>query len=100
MLDIAASADTLEDEQCSSVEATVTNIQRYCIHDGPGVRTTVFLKGCPLECRWCCNQENINAYPELGFVQSLCNACDACLESCPRQAIVVDPESGAISVDH
>lgn len=93
-------ADTLEEEECSNVEGTVTNIQRYCIHDGPGVRTTVFLKGCPLRCLWCCNPENLNTFPELGFIQNLCNACGICLESCPEGVITADPESGEISLDH
>ncbi|MEM3587928.1 MAG: 4Fe-4S cluster-binding domain-containing protein, partial [Candidatus Jordarchaeaceae archaeon] len=48
-------------------EGMVFNIQKYSIHDGPGIRTTVFLKGCPLRCEWCANPESINPYPEIFF---------------------------------
>lgn len=91
--------DSLKKEEGGNVEGMISNIQRYCIHDGPGVRTTVFLKGCPLQCLWCCNPESINSFPELGFVRVLCNACGMCLESCPEGAISSNSESGAISID-
>jgi pyruvate formate lyase activating enzyme len=87
------------DEECSRVEGMVTNIQRYCIHDGPGVRSTVFLKGCNLRCSWCCNPECHNVFSELGFIQVLCNACGICVESCPEGAISTAPESETISID-
>ena len=50
----------------------VLNIQRYCSHDGPGIRTTVFLKGCSLRCKWCSNPESIRPKPELAYNPSLC----------------------------
>ena len=49
----------------SDITGTVLNIQRYCSHDGPGIRTTVFLKGCSLRCKWCGNPESIRIKPEL-----------------------------------
>lgn len=52
----------------------VTNIQRFCLHDGPGIRTTVFLKGCTLHCPWCCNPENIAAQPQYYFQAKKCIA--------------------------
>ena len=52
--------------------ATVTNIQGYSIHDGPGIRTVVFLKGCPLRCKWCANPENLEAQIQIGFLSNLC----------------------------
>jgi len=61
----------------------VLNIQRYCSHDGPGIRTTVFLKGCSLRCKWCSNPESIHVKPELGYQASLCigeKECGACLK--------------------
>ncbi len=76
------------DEQDPS--AFVTNIQGYSVHDGPGIRTTVFLKGCPLACRWCANPECISPKPELGFLENLCLRCGACSESCPEGAISLD----------
>jgi pyruvate formate lyase activating enzyme len=51
----------------ADIKGTVLNIQRYCSHDGPGIRTTVFLKGCSLRCKWCGNPESIAFKPELSY---------------------------------
>ena len=59
-------------------------VQRFCIHDGPGIRTTVFFKGCPLRCRWCHNPECIRPEAELQFHADLCVGCGRCLSSCPN----------------
>lgn len=64
----------------------VTEIQRFCMHDGPGVRTTVFFKGCPLRCMWCHNPETQKAYKELLFYPSKCILCGACVDACPNKA--------------
>jgi pyruvate formate lyase activating enzyme len=61
----------------------VFDVQRYSLHDGPGIRTTVFLKGCPLRCTWCHNPESMNASPELRVFGSRCIGCEACREVCP-----------------
>lgn len=65
------------------VEGTVLNIQRYCSHDGPGTRTTVFLKGCSLRCKWCGNPESISKKPELSYDPKKCKgkACSICLKA-------------------
>lgn len=68
--------------------AMVTNIQGYSIHDGPGIRTVVFLKGCPLRCTWCANPENLTPEAEVGFMQRLCQGCGRCLKACPNGAIL------------
>ena len=65
----------------------VTNIQSYSIHDGPGIRTVVFLKGCGLECQWCSNPECISPHAELGFIKALCTKCGKCAEVCPNSAL-------------
>lgn len=67
-------------------QALVTHIQRFSLHDGPGIRTTVFLKGCPLRCPWCCNPECIPAGVELVHQKSLCPGaghCGLCIRACP-----------------
>ncbi|MGE4484806.1 MAG: glycyl-radical enzyme activating protein [Oscillospiraceae bacterium] len=64
----------------------VFDIQRFCIHDGPGIRTTVFMKGCPLRCRWCSNPESQNPGPEFMFSDERCIRCGACQRRCPLKA--------------
>ena len=75
-----------------SASALVENIQGYSIHDGPGIRTVVFLKGCPLRCRWCANPENLNDRIQVGFLSNLCQHCGRCAKACPRGAILPDPD--------
>lgn len=67
----------------------VTNIQRFSVNDGPGIRTTVFLKGCPLNCAWCHNQECINSYQEILHNTDKCVRCGACVDVCPEDAITL-----------
>jgi len=64
----------------------ICNIQRFSVHDGPGIRTTVFLKGCTLRCFWCHNPESIRPKPEVQFFPSRCIGCAACVEACPEGA--------------
>ncbi|MDI7277852.1 MAG: glycyl-radical enzyme activating protein [Anaerolineae bacterium] len=68
----------------SPMRGLITNVQRFSIHDGPGIRTTVFLKGCPLRCFWCHNPETWRPEPEVQFFPSRCIGCGACLERCPQ----------------
>jgi pyruvate formate lyase activating enzyme len=71
----------------TAVTGTIFDIRKYSVHDGPGIRTTVFLKGCPLECWWCHNPESQSLDPEPMLRPNLCIACGACLETCPEGAI-------------
>ena len=74
--------------------APVFNIQSYSIHDGPGIRVTVFLKGCPLRCRWCANPESNSPKPQLMFYAAKCVACGKCIEACPEKAILPGMKEG------
>jgi pyruvate formate lyase activating enzyme len=80
------------------VKGRVFDIRRYSIHDGPGIRTAVFLKGCSLRCLWCHNPESVDPGPELMHWPSRCSRCYACLSVCPVEAIAKDAE-GAIIID-
>jgi pyruvate-formate lyase-activating enzyme len=62
----------------------VFNIQRCSIHDGPGIRTTVFIKGCPLRCDWCHNPESLDGAPEVAISEGKCISCGACVDACPE----------------
>ena len=64
----------------------IFDIQRFSLHDGPGIRTTVFLKGCLLHCLWCHNPEAVSARPQLGYRADLCDHCLACVGVCPKAA--------------
>jgi pyruvate formate lyase activating enzyme len=76
-----------------TAQGVVFNIQSYSIHDGPGIRTVVFFKGCPLSCLWCSNPESQGARPELGILSGLCKSCGRCVEACPKGAISLLPGS-------
>lgn len=74
--------------------APVSAIQHFCLHDGPGVRSTVFFKGCPLRCAWCHNPESQRVTPELGFKEHLCIGCRRCVEVCGARSVpgLPDPD--------
>lgn len=74
------------------MEGIVFNIQRYSIDDGPGVRTTVFLKGCPLNCLWCSNPESWNPLPEVTWRYTSCKKCGTCVETCPLGLVTLDED--------
>lgn len=79
------------------MKALIENIQHYSLHDGPGIRTTVFFKGCPLRCRWCSNPTTQSMGRELLQKKAQCLGCGQCAAHCPRGAIL--PESGPPRID-
>lgn len=74
-------------------DGIIFNIQKYSIHDGPGIRTTIFLKGCPLRCKWCANPESINSVPEILLRKDNCDQCGKCLEVCDSYALSLIDDS-------
>jgi pyruvate formate lyase activating enzyme len=84
-------------ESPDDIKGIVFNIQRYSIQDGPGIRTTVFLKGCPLRCAWCSNPESQNPRPEIAHRDSLCTQCGRCVDVCEAQAISIGEKSISIN---
>lgn len=75
------------------MKGTVFQIQRFCVHDGPGIRTTVFFKGCPLQCRWCHNPEGQRSAAELAYREDRCLLCAACVQACPADVHCVDAQT-------
>lgn len=85
-------------ENEKKVQGTIFNIQRFSIHDGPGIRTLVFMKGCPLRCRWCSNPEGLSSGISVLSNTRLCIGCGFCSQSCQYDAIYIQPD-GRYQID-
>ncbi len=84
-------------EVSQELKAWIFDIQRYSINDGPGIRTTVFFKGCPLRCLWCDNPESQSRLPQLFYFESSCARCQRCISVCPNEAISAGPDDSIIT---
>lgn len=80
------------------MKGIVFNIQKFCVNDGPGIRTTVFLKGCPLRCKWCHNPESYIKNPQLCYEDFKCVKCGKCVSVCPQKCHWFD-ENGVHHID-
>lgn len=81
------------------VTGEVLRIEKTSIHDGIGLRTVVFLKGCPLRCVWCSTPESHKFSPEIGYIREKCTLCGKCADICPRGALSVDDGSKSVVID-
>lgn len=79
--------------------ANISHIQRLSTHDGPGIRTTVFFKGCNMRCAWCHNPESLSSDTQIGILPERCVGCGRCVGLCPEQALEYS-ETGGISLDN
>jgi len=80
------------------MKINVFDVERYATKDGPGIRTVVFLKGCNLRCMWCQNPESHLMSPQIMYYMKKCAGCGKCLDVCPNDAIIQDPENGFVTL--
>lgn len=76
----------------------IFDIQRYSLHDGPGIRTVVFFKGCPLRCKWCANPESLNNNPQLYYNKKDCIGCQRCVKACTQDALAFKKDQIIIDI--
>lgn len=88
-------------EKIAEYAGTIFKIKRFSVHDGPGIRTSVFLKGCPLNCIWCHSPEGISPEISIWYDKSLCIACGECVKACPEHALKLNTDAEPfIQINH
>ena len=83
----------------TELKGRIFNIQRYSTDDGPGIRSTVFMKGCPLSCLWCANPESMSRSLQVGHRDALCIQCGRCVATCPLDAVSLNLDGKGITID-
>lgn len=83
----------------SQLTGTIFDIKRYAIHDGSGIRTTIFFKGCPLACLWCANPESQSYLPELTYISTECLGCGICCQTCPNGAVSLVDQKVVVALE-
>ena len=78
------------------LSALILHLQRLSTEDGPGLRTTVFFKGCSLRCAWCHNPESLSSRPQVQWLENRCIGCDTCLKACPNGCLMRTPQGVTI----
>lgn len=89
----------MNSDSTQNLSATILEIQRMSTEDGPGIRTTIFFKGCSLNCGWCHNPESISAQPQVHWIANQCIGCKTCLEVCPEGALSFGADGNRIDRD-
>ncbi len=84
----------MPDSNKERMKGIIFNIERYALEDGPGIRTVVFMKGCPLRCEWCANPESQAKKPQVIYFPNKCSLCGRCIEKCPAGAVRYDDKYG------
>ena len=80
-------------KRCIATQTYIIDIKRFAVHDGPGIRTTVFLKGCPLKCIWCHNPETVSFEPQLAYYKSKCINCGQCVTVCKKNSHIIQADN-------
>lgn len=86
-----------QDDVALSTTGVIFDVKKFSIHDGPGIRTTIFLKGCPLDCAWCHNPEGISTAREVIYWEARCTRCGTCQELCAQHAILPAPDGSFLT---